>query len=140
MSDDEYEVGYKRPPKSGQFKPGQSGNPNGRPKGKPTFQETMEKLFRQKIRVRKNGATVEVSRLEALGHRILDDALKGDPRATKQAIKMLGMGSSSDTAHAQRDGTEPDEASDLEALREFLRQSDLDPDLLCGGPIDDEIA
>ena len=29
----EYEVGYKKPPKEGQFKKGQSGNPRGRPKG-----------------------------------------------------------------------------------------------------------
>ena len=29
---DEYEVGYKKPPKSGQFQPGKSGNPKGRPK------------------------------------------------------------------------------------------------------------
>jgi len=27
------EVGYKKPPKEHQFKPGQSGNPGGRPKG-----------------------------------------------------------------------------------------------------------
>jgi len=30
----EQEVGYRRPPKSGQYKKGQSGNPNGRPKKK----------------------------------------------------------------------------------------------------------
>ena len=28
-----YEVGYKKPPKHGQFKPHQSGNPKGRPRG-----------------------------------------------------------------------------------------------------------
>ena len=32
-ADDEYDVGYKKPPKRTQFKPGQSGNPRGRPKG-----------------------------------------------------------------------------------------------------------
>jgi hypothetical protein len=31
MSD--YKVGYGKPPKSGQFKRGKSGNPKGRPKG-----------------------------------------------------------------------------------------------------------
>jgi hypothetical protein len=28
----EYEIGYKKPPRKNQFKPGQSGNPKGRPK------------------------------------------------------------------------------------------------------------
>ena len=35
MKKDNYDVGYKKPPKNTQFKPGQSGNPKGRPK-KPT--------------------------------------------------------------------------------------------------------
>jgi hypothetical protein len=28
-----YDIGYRKPPSSGQFKPGRSGNPRGRPKG-----------------------------------------------------------------------------------------------------------
>ena len=31
--DEDYEVGYGKPPKDSRFKLGQSGNPNGRPKG-----------------------------------------------------------------------------------------------------------
>ena len=33
MADSDYDVGYKNPPKSNLFQPGQSGNPKGRPKG-----------------------------------------------------------------------------------------------------------
>ncbi len=43
------EVGYGRPPKAAQFKPGQSGNPNGRPKGAKTV--LSEKLGLQRGRV-----------------------------------------------------------------------------------------
>jgi len=39
---DDYEVGYGKPPKHGQFKPGQSGNPKGRPKGRKNFPVLLE--------------------------------------------------------------------------------------------------
>jgi len=32
VSDDDYEVGYRKPPKRSRLKKGQSGNPNGGPK------------------------------------------------------------------------------------------------------------
>lgn len=34
MSRKDYDVGYGKPPKSGQFKPGKSGNPKGRPRSR----------------------------------------------------------------------------------------------------------
>ena len=36
-AEDDYEVGYKKPPKHSQFQPGESGNPKGRPKGSRNF-------------------------------------------------------------------------------------------------------
>lgn len=131
MSDhDDYEVGYKKPPKSGQFKPGQSGNPKGRPKGKPSAAETIDRLMRQKIRVKDGGQVIELSRFEALGRRIIDDALKGNARATDQVLKLMAIGSASSAQATPSDGTEPDHMADLEALKELFRQNDLDPSLL----------
>ena len=37
MPDDDYAVGYKKPPLHTRFKKGQSGNPRGRPKGSKNF-------------------------------------------------------------------------------------------------------
>ena len=45
MADDDYDVGYKKPPKTKQFKKGKSGNPGGRPKGS-----------KNKIRIRKRSS------------------------------------------------------------------------------------
>ena len=60
-------VGYGRPPKQHQFKPGQSGNPKGRPKGAPTLQEIVAKEATKHVKI-KQGDKI-VSRSEARGAR-----------------------------------------------------------------------
>lgn len=66
--------------KDTQFKPGESGNPNGRPPKGYSITEMMQKLLSTKI-IDKNG--VEVDPREAIGKSILQKALSGDTAAQK---------------------------------------------------------
>jgi hypothetical protein len=47
----DYEVGFGRPPKSSQFKPGKSGNPLGRPKGSRPVGAVLQQILGQRIAV-----------------------------------------------------------------------------------------
>ena len=48
MKKKDYEIGYKKPPKHTQFKPGQSGNPKGRPQKPQTIEDAAIQTLKQK--------------------------------------------------------------------------------------------
>ena len=79
--DDDDEAGYGKPPKSGMFKKGQSGNPKGRPKGVKNFQTELRSVLRSKVTVTEAGKLKSVSVVEAALMRLREKALKGDQRA-----------------------------------------------------------
>jgi hypothetical protein len=87
---DESNHGYKHPPKSGQFKPGQSGNPRGRPKGTRSLKTDLDKILRKRIRIRENGETREISRQEAILLSLFNKAMQGgDVRAANTIVAMV---------------------------------------------------
>ena len=78
----EYKVGYGKPPKSKQFKPGKSGNPKGRPKVRNKLETDLAAELSEKITVREDGQARRVSKQRALVKSLMAKALGGDVRAS----------------------------------------------------------
>ena len=76
-----YEVGYRRPPKSGRFRPGQSGNPKGRARGKKNLGRMLADILDQRITVREGDRIRTMSKSEAILHTLVMKAVKGDAKA-----------------------------------------------------------
>ena len=74
-------VGYGRPPRQHQFKPGRSGNPRGRPKGAKNEDTILNSLLNRKIEIREGGRARKITVLEAVFLRFTEAALKGDAKA-----------------------------------------------------------
>jgi hypothetical protein len=83
-------VGKGNPPKSGQFKKGQSGNPKGQPKKKKnSFKEDVAEILNSKVEL-KNGKGKEVVRKIILQN-LAAKATKGDATALKYIFPLIKM-------------------------------------------------
>ena len=81
-ADDDEAGGYGKPPISGRFQKGNSGNRSGRPKGShrtPPY----ESILGRKVTIRENGHAREVIAQEAFLLRLLELALKGNNAAAR---------------------------------------------------------
>jgi hypothetical protein len=84
-----YEVGYAKPPKHTQFKPGQSGNRRGRPKGTKNLKTDLQEELGEKILIREGEHSRRVSKQRAVVKTLVTRTLKGDTRAGGQLITMM---------------------------------------------------
>lgn len=84
-----YDIGYRRPPESGRFKKGTSGNPRGRPKGSTNFLTILEQELAQSIVVNENGKKKTITRMQAMVKRIVAGALQGDLKALMTLFEIL---------------------------------------------------
>lgn len=76
-----YPIGYKRPPRATQFKPGQSGNSKGRPKGAKNFATVINDELKVRIAVTENGKRRTISKRQAVAKQLVNKAAAGDPKA-----------------------------------------------------------
>ena len=83
----EYEVGHAKPPAKYRFRKGQSGNPAGRPKSSSAaitpanLRAAFFKAANQRISITVGGKLQRMSRGEAVVHRLVAEALKGNHKS-----------------------------------------------------------
>ncbi|RXH25795.1 hypothetical protein XH99_02840 [Bradyrhizobium nanningense] len=114
------DVGYGRPPREHQFKPGQSGNKGGRPKGSKNEATIINELLNRKISIRYNGRVRRISALEGILTRFVDDALKGKDKSAAFLLNRKQQAESSEPPAAPQ--LDIDDRKVLDAYAQQLRE------------------
>lgn len=83
------DVGYGKPPRAHQFKPGESGNPKGRPKGRKNEITMLTEMLYRVISVRQGERQLRMPVIQAMFHRFLEDSLKGNIKAARFLLDRL---------------------------------------------------
>ena len=100
-------VGFKRPPKDGQFRPGQSGNQNGRPKGVRNFKTDLKAELSEIILFRDGDVEVPITKQRALIKQLIASAIAGNAQAIATAmsicLRAFGDADSDDATQAAED-------------------------------------
>ena len=83
------DVGYGKPPKANQFRPGKSGNPKGRPKGAKSRELILRELLDSKITMRRDGKIRRITVIEGTFHKVVEDSLKGNIKSATFLLNQL---------------------------------------------------
>jgi hypothetical protein len=90
IDDDDYAVGYGKPPKETRFKPGHSGNPKGRPKATNNLKTDLMEELSERISVSEGGKPKKLSKQRALLKSLVAKAItKDDGRAANILINLI---------------------------------------------------
>ena len=114
-----YPVGYKRPPKKGQFRKGRSGNPKGRPSGSRNLKTVLSTLLQESVELSINGRPRRKTQLEAYLMVLIRAAIKGNARAWDSLLRAMQATGLLDAAD---DGAKPLSVSESKLLEQFAER------------------
>nr|WP_298899173.1 DUF5681 domain-containing protein [uncultured Altererythrobacter sp.] len=120
-SEGDYEVGYGKPPKSTQFKKGNTKG-KGRKKGSKNLKTIVNETLGMKVKVKTAGKVKTISKFEAGLHQLATKHSQGDPKAIAKAIELFERyGPKEDP-----EGPPPEKtAKDHSALKKYLAMQDI---------------
>ena len=127
MSDKIYKVGYKKPPKHTQFKPGQSGNPKGLGKRDETPKTVFKEEMAERFPITRKGKTVRVSALRIAMKRAKVKAMEGDLKAFALLLRLCERWGLDEAKEALAQELQPDDAGIIKRALRRLTDEDEDP-------------
>lgn len=116
-----YKVGRGKPPLHTRFKKGVSGNPKGRPSGSPGLNKLIRDTLLTSVPVRTESGTKRMTKIEAIIHKQLEQAVKGNQRAAIQLMNLYAAAVPDQSDHAP-EGTAPLTETDQAIIERFRTQ------------------
>ena len=117
---DDYDVGYGRPPQSGRFKKGQSGNPAGRRAEQERFASVLREELANEIVMKIGDKKIKASVMRGLTKLMINMALTGDKKALSELMRQINR--YFPEPPASEDGSLPPAEEDLKILENYVRR------------------
>lgn len=116
----DYVVGFKKPPTSGQFKKGVSGNPKGRPKGSRNFSTIFNSELDSMVSISEHGRPKKARKKEVIVKQVVNKAAGGDLKAIAM---LLNESRYAEQQAAQKEVIAPSfSAADKQVLHHFAQR------------------
>ena len=114
--EDDYEIGYGKPPKSTQFQKGTSGNPKGRPKSPMDFDRKLLRALEVPVVITENGRSKRMTRFDVAITQLVHKSMKGDLAAIKLMTTYHRQASENVALANMQAAAERERLSDVENL------------------------